>query len=83
MKTPRTEEVCRTATGPMREYKLIEHAQELERENARLREAALDCMPCAVGEAGKFVLVRKSALERLFAALPNDEAMPDGGNAAK
>jgi hypothetical protein len=32
MKTPRTESVVRMAVGPMREYAIIEHAQNLERE---------------------------------------------------
>jgi hypothetical protein len=37
MKTPKTEAVVRMAVGQMREYAIIEHAQNLERENARLR----------------------------------------------
>jgi hypothetical protein len=39
MKTPRTEAVIRMAVGPMREYAIIEHTRNLERENIVLYEA--------------------------------------------
>jgi hypothetical protein len=54
MKTPRTEAVVRMAVGPMREYAIIEHAQNLELENEKLRallekvyNTPVDC-PCEV-----------------------------------
>lgn len=42
MKTPRTESVVRMAVGPMREYAIIEHAQNLECENISMRLALED-----------------------------------------